>query len=376
MKSNNYNRGEMRSSYNLDGNRFITSSIIDNNRTSSIAIISAIVLLAVVTCVFFVVFAEDFSFPSWDELFDTDSNVSSIKDPSKTYPYVTKTDKKNFIAKNGGTSLSGLDLSSKYAILISVDNMTTLASKNADEKIYPASMTKVMTVITALDYIENLDDEYTVTDRVLKSIPDGASTSGMAYVKSEYDINTYTVRDILFGISYRSGADSVACLLDYLGLSMDEFASLMNKKAKEIGLQNTYFGGAIGMDTEENQTTCRDMAAIMAYAMENSYAKQFFSGLSHHYDCYGKEYTYYHSTLANTVVQMGYSTDTLLRGYTLVAAKSGLEDNAGYCLVSYIENDETGEKYVLVTAKAEKYDYPPAANPLYDMQTIFNSIKP
>ena len=65
-----------------------------------------------------------------------------------------------------------------------------------------------------------------------------------------------------------------------------------------------------------------------------------------------------------------------MKGYTLIAAKSGLEDKAGYCLVSYIENDETGEKYVLVTAKAEKYDYPAAGNPLCDMQTIFKTIKP
>ena len=114
----------------------------------------------------------------------------------------------------------------------------------------------------------------------------------------------------------------------------------------------------------------------MAYAMENQYAREFFSGLSHHYDCYGSEYTYYHSTLANTVVQMDYSTDTLLKGYTLIAAKSGLEDNAGYCLVSYIENDETGEKYVLVTAKAERAEWPSAANPINDMRTIFNGLKP
>ena len=68
--------------------------------------------------------------------------------------------------------------------------------------------------------------------------------------------------------------------------------------------------------------------------------------------------------------------ETLLKGYTLVAAKSGYEDKAGYCLVSYITNNETGERYVLVTAGAERAEWPAAANPIYDMVAIFNAIKP
>ena len=374
MRYDEYNRGEMRVSRRRRENRYVTSSIIDDQRTSSIAIISAILLLTILTGVFFVAFADDFSFPTWDEIFPS-SSISNLKDPDKNYPYATKTSKKQFVAKSGGTGLGGLALSSDYAILISVDNMTTVAYKNADEKIYPASMTKLMTVITALDYIENLDDVYTVTDRVLRSIPYGASTAGISYAKSEYGITTYTIRDILYGISYCSGADSVACLMDYLNVSMDDFAVLMNEKAKEIGLKNTHFGGTIGMDTEENQTTCRDMAAIMAYAMENQYAKDFFSGIRHFYDLH-ENISYFHSTLSKTLDNLDKKPETLLNGYTLVAAKSGYEDKAGYCLVSYITNNETGERYVLVTANAERAEWPAAANPIYDMVAIFNAIKP
>lgn len=373
MRYDEYNRGEMQVSGRRGENRYVTSSIIDDQRTSSVAIISAILLLTILTGVFFVAFNDDFSFPTWEEIFS--SSNPTIKDPDKNYPYTTQTSKKQFVASKGGTGLGGLALSSDYAILINVDDMTTIGYKNPDDKIYPASMTKLMTVITALDYIENLDDVYTVTDKVLKSIPSGSSTAGMAYAKSEYGIKTYSVRDILYGISYCSGADSVACLLDYLDVSMDEFATLMNAKAKEIGLKNTHFGGAIGMDAEENQTTCRDMAAIMAYAMENKYAKEFFSGIRHYYDLHD-DISYFHSTLSKTLDYMGKKPNTLLNGYTLVAAKSGLEDKAGYCLVSYIANDATGERYVLVTAKAEKHEWPAAANPIYDMVAIFNALKP
>ena len=375
MKRNNSSRGEYRS-VSRGGNRFITSAIIEDKHVSSVAIISAIALLAILTCVFFTACADDFSFPAWEDLFSTSAKRPDLNDPNKTYPYATNTAKTQFVAKSGGTGLGGLSLSSDYAILVNVDDMTTVGHKNADEKIYPASMTKVMTVITALDYIEDLDAVYTVTQNILSKIPQGASTAGMQYAMTEFGVTKYTIRDILYGISYSSGADSVTCLLDHLGVTMDEFAVLMNDKAKEIGLKNTRFGGAIGMDAEENQTTCRDMAAIMAYAMENKYAREFFSGIRHYYDLHDKEYSYFHSTLSKTLDYLDESPDTLLDGYTLIAAKSGLEDKAGYCLVSYIENDETGDKYVLVTAKAEKHEWPPAANPVLDMVKIFDQIKP
>ena len=377
MNYNDYNRGRMQTSDNGAGNRYVTSSFIDDKYMSSLAVIGAILLLLIVTTVFFCVFANDFSFPSWNEIFTTASinNRPTIKDPEKVYPYVTNTTKKQFVANKGGTGLGSLALSSDYVILISVDDMSTIGHKNADEKIYPASMTKVMTIITALDYIEDLDDEYTVTDKVLKTIPSGSSTAGMSYAKTEYGITSYTVRDLLYGISYCSGSDSVICLLDYLGVTMSEFASLMNEKAKQIGLKSTHFGGAIGMDAEGNQTTCRDMAAIMAYAMENEYAKSFFSGIRHYYDLHD-DISYFHSTLSKTLDNLYVTPETVINGYTLIAAKSGLEDLAGYCLVSYIENDSTGEKFVLVTAKAERAEWPAAANPIHDMVAIFNALKP
>lgn len=372
MKYNEYKRGQYRTT-SQGKNRFISSAIIEDRRTSSAAILIMILALAIITCLFFICSGDDFTLPSWN--FNVPSANTNLKDPNKTYPYVTKTNKTQFVASKGGTGLGGLDLSSDYAILINVDNMSTIAHKNADEKIYPASMTKVMTVITALDYIENLDDVYTVTKKVLNRIPSGSSTAGMQYAMTEFGVTTYTIRDILYGISYCSGADSVTCLLDYLGVSMSEFAVLMNDKAKEIGLKNTRFGGAIGMDDEENQTTCRDMAAIMAYAMENEYAFEFFSGIRHYYDLHD-DISYFHSTLSKTLDYLDTKPETLLKGYTLIAAKSGLEDKAGYCLVSYVSNDETGERYVLVTAKAERHEWPAAANPILDMQTIFNAIKP
>ena len=377
MNQYTYNSGEFRVG-KARGNRHTTSKIINDTKVSSIAIACSILLLAIITCVFFVVFRDDFSLPTWDftEWIPTATTTATNKGPilptDKYYPYATNTNKTKFLADKGGVGLGGLTLSSEYAILINVDDMTTLAHKNADTVIYPASMTKVMTVITALDYIEDLDDVYVLTKQVLKKVPDGASVAALSIYLEEGQKNI-TVRDLLYGISYMSGADSVVCLLDYFNLTVEEFASLMNKKAREIGLKNTSFGGAIGMDAEENRTTCRDMAAIMAYAMENEYAREFFSGGKHSLDII-EGYSYYHSTLDTLLGRMYTSPSVLLGNYTILAAKSGLEDKAGYCLVSYIQNDSTGEHYVLVTANANRAEWPDAQNTIHDMASKIATI--
>ena len=384
MNKNNFNGGKFKTSPNSK-NRYVTSQQKIGNRRLLLLQIGLIVFLLTVTVVLFTEASPNglFAWISSDENTNTSHLQGTIPkptDPNKDYPYVTETDKNQFIASGGGDYLSGLY--SDYAILISLSDMSTIGYKNADEVIYPASMTKLMTVITALDLIEDLDDTYIFDPIVLKDMDVEASTAEMLYLYdeyfdgSEYDWVTYTVRDLLYGISYKSGADSVFCLVDYLGLTMDQFVALMNSKANEIGLQNTHFGGAIGMDYEENQTTCRDMAAIMAYAMENPLCAEIFGGTS--YRLTYVKMTYYNATLSTTLTNMGTNLQKVLGSkYTIVATKSGYEEKAGRCLVSCVKNNETGELFVLVTAYADRAEsYPYNKNPILDMQEVFENFAP
>lgn len=356
MNNNNYNSGELHVGSER-GNRFVSSSFINDTKKSSILIIASVLLLAMVTCTFFAVFG-GFSLPTWSPIWTTTSDSSSLQEEPSAPTY---------IATEGGKGMYQMDLSSDYAILVRLSDMTTIAHKYADEVIYPASMTKVMTVIVALDLIENLDDEYVVTEEIISQIAYDAANAGL----KEYVGQVISVRDILYGISYCSGADSVMCLLDHLELSLEDFVALMNLKAQEIGMTNTVFGGAIGMDNEHNQTTCRDIAALMTYAMQNSICAEFFSGTEYKLDFVSK--TYYHSTLNTTLGQMKYTPENVLgEEYTLIAAKSGYEILAGRCLVSYIKNNETGECFVLVTANAKQTKN----NTIKDMQAIFEEFNP
>jgi D-alanyl-D-alanine carboxypeptidase (penicillin-binding protein 5/6) len=397
MNKNDYNRGKFKTSQQSKSRYTTSKRDVGNRRLIVLQIGFAIFLLAVMIALFACVFPGGLF--AWNSLGDggtkphIEGTIPKPTDPNKDYPYVTNPDKSNFIASDGGEYLSGLY--SKTAILVRLSDMTTIGYKNADEVIYPASMTKLMTVITALDLIENLDDTYVfdpeVLDRIIleskllenvkeklhKELKDDGAHANMKYLYeeyfngSDYEWITYTVRDLIYGISYRSGWDSVVCLIDYLGLTWDHFVALMNSKANEIGLQNTYFGGAIGMDLEENQTTCRDMAAIMAYAMENPLCAEFFGGTS--YRLTYMKMTYTNRTLNDTFNNMGTNLSKVLGSkYTIVATKSGYETNAGYCLVSCIQNNESGELFVLVTANAKngtKYS-------ILDMQEIFDSMNP
>lgn len=356
MNKNNYNSGELRVGKERK-NRYVSSSFINDTKKSSIAIIASILVLAMVTCTFFAMFG-GFNVKIWKPL---------GANPNNDLPTFNEPSAPTYIASEGGKGLYQLDLSSDYAILVRISDMTTLAHKYADEVIYPASMTKVMTVLVALDLIENLDDEYVIKQDVVSQIAYDAANAGL----KDYVGQTITIRDILYGISYCSAADSVMCLLDYLGLSVKEFVALMNEKATAIGMQNSTFGGAIGMDSEHNQTTCRDIAALMIYAMEDSVCLGFFSGTEYKPTFMVK--SYYHSTLNTTLGEKKYTPETVLgEKYTVVAAKSGYEINAGRCLVSYIKNDETGEYFVLVTANAKETKY----NTIKDMQAIFDEINP
>lgn len=340
-------------------NRYATSAPTEGETLSSVAIIALVLVLAIITAIFFFAFYEG-DLPAWNPVENgTDSSTTPEK-PSRPG---------SFIAVNGGNALEDVYLYSEYAILVRLSDMTTLAHQSADTVMYPASMTKVMTVVTALDYIENLDSIYTVSKHALKNVASDSSKSGLKVG------NRVSVRDLLYGISYMSGADSVLCLIDYLGFSESEFVSLMNKKADEIGLERTHFGGAIGMDYENNQTTCREIAAIMAYAMENPLCRELFGGTEYSLD--GLNTAYYNSTLYKNLKNNFKATpESLIRGYTLLAAKSGYETKAGYCLVSLIKNDKTGEEFILVTANSPVGREPYNKGPIYDMIDIIEAIEP
>ena len=163
-----------------------------------------------------------------------------------------------------------LDIYSDAAVLIDSKTGSVLYSKNSDEKKYPASTTKILTAIIALEKC-NLDDIVTVSKSAISSIPLGYSS---AYLSEGEQIS---VNDLITVFLVHSANDAGYVLAEHISGSIEEFAELMNQKAKEIGCENTHFTNPSGIHDENHYSTAYDLALIARYCMQNSTFKKIVS---------------------------------------------------------------------------------------------------
>lgn len=146
---------------------------------------------------------------------------------------------------------------SKSAILMDFDTGKILYSKNDNEVLPPASMTKIMSMLLIMERIDN--KTLSLTDEV--TISENAASMGGSQVFLQAG-ETYKVEELLKGIAIASGNDAVVAMAEKISGSVDDFVALMNEKAKSLGLTNTKFLNPHGLDTEGHVTTARDMAIL------------------------------------------------------------------------------------------------------------------
>lgn len=154
------------------------------------------------------------------------------------------------------------EITSDYAIVIDADSGSVLYEKNAYERAYPASTTKIMTGLLVAENCLNLDEVVTVGDEVNRF---SAANSLMENKQGE----EITIRDLFYGMMLISGNDAAATLGIHLGGSFEGFADMMNAKAKELGMNDTHFINPHGIHDENHYTTAADMAILMQYAIKN-----------------------------------------------------------------------------------------------------------
>ena len=157
--------------------------------------------------------------------------------------------------------VKALDTRSNNIILYNLNNDEILYEKNSHEPIKIASLTKVMTGIVALEKIDDLDREVLITAEMLDGlIESNASVVGLKV----NDIVTY--RDLLYALLLPSGGDAANALAINVAGSIDNFVKLMNIKAGSLGLSNTFFTNATGLDNGDNHSNVYDVATILRYA--------------------------------------------------------------------------------------------------------------
>ena len=235
------------------------------------------------------------------------------------------------------------ELYSKSAILIDFATNTVLAEKNPDEKIYPASMTKIMTALVASEHVENWDDTFTMTQDVIDPLyKAGASLAG--FTAGE----TVTLRDLLYGALLPSGAEATAALAIYSAGSEEAFTELMNEKAKELGLTTAHFVNNSGLHDAEHYCTVRDMAVILRAALENQACREALSSM--HYTTTATVQNPEGLTLTDKFLYRVSKKDQ--KGSDILGAKTGYTAEAGNCCASYGVSPG-GRTCLVVTANAQ-----------------------
>ena len=213
---------------------------------------------------------------------------------------------------------SDLAPNSKSAILLDASTKTILFKKNEQEKLAPASMTKVMSMLLIMEAIDNgslsLDDDVTISENA-------ASMGGsQVYLQAG---ETYKVKELLKGIAVASGNDAVVAMAEKISGTVSDFVARMNERAKELGAVNTHFVNPHGLDAEDHYTTAYDMA-LMAFEL-----------LKHptilEYTSIYEDYLQKNDGSSIWLV----NTNKLVRFYDGVdGLKTGFTATAGYCLTA------------------------------------------
>ena len=160
-----------------------------------------------------------------------------------------------------------MNLEARYMILQDYHSGKILYEKEADERIYPASMTKIMTALVTFDLLKkgetSLDEEILISEKAWRMSQSGYSS--MFIMLND----KVTVEDLLKGIIIASGNDACVALAEGISGSENDFVVLMNEKAEEIGLLNTHFSNSSGINDPDNYSTVRDILILSHYMIKN-----------------------------------------------------------------------------------------------------------
>ena len=224
-------------------------------------------------------------------------------------------------------------LHSQNAILLD-ENGTPLFEKNADAIIYPASLTKIMTAIVAIEENDDLKKRTMIEPQTIETFT--AQNASMAGFKGG---DFVTVEDLLYGTVLPSGADATATLANVTAGSEENFVVLMNDKAKELGMYDTHFMNASGLHNAKHVSSVRDLSKLFRYAIENPTFYKILSTKSY------KTAVPEELVMSNTLLSKIPGAER-----AIVGGKTGYTPEAGLCLASLLEKN--GHYFLLITTNA------------------------
>lgn len=220
---------------------------------------------------------------------------------------------------------TGFDVDAKSALLVSLDTGEVLYSKNEDSKVYPASITKIMTVTLMLESeLFNPEGTVTMTESALDLI--SGTGSVVSWYEAGEEINQL---DLVYLVLMSSCGDCAYLAAEYYGGTVNNFVNMMNMKAQELGLTGTHYSNPVGLHDEETYTTAQDTYVLTKYALKNELFKKVCETTRHKIEATATE-------PAHTLSTTNYLQDNTTNYYYIYAkgVKTGFTSEAGRCLVS------------------------------------------
>ena len=238
-----------------------------------------------------------------------------------------------------------LNITAKGAILVDLDTDTILYKRYMDVAIRPASMTKMMTLLVAWEQTKDRQNELVTLTKEMIEVPEGSSSANL----NAGDV--ISIYDLFYGMMLPSGNDAAKALAYIVSGNEDNFALLMNDKAKELGMNKSSFKNAHGFDEDGHYTTPYDLALLSEVLCENAELLKIFSSYKYTMTIYPKGDMNAPSkqTVYNTNDMLNRNSKNYFPGFQGI--KTGFTKLAGNCLSGYYEKD--GRRLVAIVANCE-----------------------
>ena len=231
---------------------------------------------------------------------------------------------------------AGADIISDTGVLMDADTGVVLYNKGADEQRYPASITKIMTLLVAVEN-SSMDEQVTFTQTGVQNV--NADSSNIGTQVGE----VLSMKDCLYALIIKSANDVAAQIAEHIGGTEQAFIDMMNQRAQEIGCTNTHFATPNGLDAGYNHyTTASDLAKIAQYAIKKPMFRKLVST------------GYYSFSNLNTGRSYSIGTTNALLGNVpgVQGMKTGYTNKAGYCFVG-LSYSARGNTYISVVLGAD-----------------------
>ena len=246
---------------------------------------------------------------------------------------------------------TGPELGAEAAYLLEASTGTVLYAKNMDERLYPASTTKILTCLIAVENC-SMDEIITFSHDAVFSLESGSSNIGIDPGQS------MTLRECLYGILVGSANEVANAVAEHVAGSIDAFADMMNEKAKELGCTNSHFVNPHGLHNENHYTTAHDLALIARAFFQNEQLAKIGNTGSYHFEATATQPDDFYIRNKHQLI----SGDITYEG--IKGGKTGYTEQARQTLVTCAERNDM--RLICVILKEE------SPNQFYDTVKLFD----